>query len=116
MFSENSIYQCIVENVNEQGELPEGFHLPHPAPEEDDPFPIMFADGAQDGMAMYHIMPHDASEETLEDFREAFKIEADEDLAQKMCILLNDGIEAVDDGSGEFKLELVEDNYDFVEE
>lgn len=46
----DTLFLLVANSIDENGELPEDFHLPQ---EEEQQF--MFADGAQDGIYIYHM-------------------------------------------------------------
>lgn len=68
-----SIYSCILDALDENGELPSAFSLPRES-DEDGWFSMMWEDGAQDGVAIYHVMWEGSSKETLADFDTALKM------------------------------------------
>ena len=50
-----SLYQCICGAIQGNGTLPRDFSLPRP--ERDHPQALRFADGAYDGISLYHMAP-----------------------------------------------------------
>ena len=73
-----SIYELIKSSIRECGKLPEDFALPQ---EEGNGIP--WADGAMDGVFLYHT---DTNEENIENLE---KIEVDDELKEKLSKLVN---------------------------
>lgn len=67
MQDNKSLYK-IISTALVNGELPKDFSLPVPETEEDE---ILFADGAEDGIYLYHMMPEEVKEDAYNKMVEA---------------------------------------------
>ena len=78
MSEKKSLYDVIKENLID-GELPDTFSLPKD--EDDDPNKIKWADGARDGVSIYHMRQPDVSDEQIKIVADAFSMLPDNEKA-----------------------------------